>query len=85
MMTKIRIYQCRKSASQSGLRKAQKWVVEWVDTIDFRNRRILLFSTCDEALVFGTHRGMEIDHSPAPLKSQRPKSYVVNFGIKYGQ
>ena len=92
-----RIYRPAKTAMQSGLARAQEWVLDfepaapreidplmgWTSSRDMRQQVKLSFDTKEEAIAYAERNGIAYAvHEPASRKP-KPKSYADNF--KYGR
>jgi hypothetical protein len=92
-MTRARIYKPAKVATQSGMAKTHKWIVEfesqdklepeplmgWVASKDTKRQLRLKFDTLDEALAFTKAKGVEYTIYNPTIRSKRTKDYGDNF------
>ena len=92
-MAQARIYRPTKTAMQSGLAQARKWILEyeaatarrfdplmgWASADDTLNEVQLRFDTCDEAVAFAERLGLEYAVIAPHDTAEKPKSYAENF------
>ena len=92
-MARVRIYRPAKAATQSGIAKTRRWVLEyepatprepdplmgWASAGDTLNEVRLSFATLDAAVEFARKRGLEYAVIPAERRTIQPKSYADNF------
>ena len=93
LMTKVNIYQPRKTATQSGRGKTKEWFVEfepqspqkndvlmgWIGQGDTRNQIKMRFSTREAAIEFCEKRGLDYQVADHKRRKVKPKSYSDNF------
>ena|SRR5689334_17207316 len=92
-MARVRIYRPAKTATQSGIAKTRRWVLEyepatprepdplmgWASAGDTLNEVRLSFETLDAAVEFARKRGLEYTVIPTERHTIQPKSYADNF------
>ena len=92
-MEKVRIYQPRKTATQSGRAKTRYWLVEfeqqnppkndslmgWIGQGDTNKQVKMRFSTREAAIDFCKKRGFDYQVTDPKKRKVRPKSYSENF------
>ena len=92
-MSSVRIYKPAKTATQSGIAKTDKWLVDfesqdkssnenlmgWVSSKDTRKQLRLEFNTLDEAIHFAKAKGLKYTIATPAQKTIRTKNYAVNF------
>jgi len=92
-MARVRIYRPAKTATQSGIAKTRRWVLEyepatprepdplmgWASAGDTLNEVRLSFETLDAAVEFARKRGLEYTVIPTERRTIQPKSYADNF------
>ena len=92
-MEKVRIYQPRKTATQSGRAKTRYWLVEfeqqnapkndslmgWIGQGDTSNQVKMRFSTRESAIEFCEKRKLDYQVVDPKKSKVRPKSYSENF------
>ena len=88
-----RIYQPPKSATQSGLARTKRWVLEfepsvarsieplmgWTSSEDMNQQVVLEFETMEEAVAYAEKHGIAFQVFEPHLVTPRPKSYSDNF------
>lgn len=94
-MTSVRIYQPAKSAMQSGMANARKWVMEfepsdkkqadplmgWIGSGDTRSQVKMRFTTKEEALSFAKTKGYTVRIHEPHKRAQRKRNYSDNFAF----
>lgn len=92
-MDKVRIYQPRKNAMQSGRAKTRQWLVEfepgaqvrndslmgWIGQGDTRNQVKMRFPSKDLAIAFCEKKGLDYEVSEPKSRTTKLKSYSDNF------
>lgn len=92
-MSSVRIYKPAKTATQSGIAKTDKWLVEfdssdqlknenlmgWISSSDTRKQLRLEFSSLEEAIQFAKSKGLKYTIATPTQKTFRPKNYAINF------
>ena len=92
-MDKVRIYQPRKNAMQSGRAKTRQWLVEfepdaqvrndslmgWIAQGDTRNQVKMRFPSKDLAIAFCEKKRLDYEVSEPKTRTKKPKSYSDNF------
>ena len=92
-MTKVNIYQPRKTATQSGRAKTREWLVEferqnppkndslmgWIGQGDTSNQVKMRFSTREAAIEFCKKRKLDYQVNDPKKRKVKPKSYSDNF------
>jgi hypothetical protein len=95
-MTSVRIYRPSKTAMQSGLRNAQRWLVEfepeaplvadplmgWCGSQDTNRQLRMWFDSKDEAIAFAKKKGFEYRVIEPQARMVRPRAYADNFAFK---
>ncbi len=95
-MTEVRIYKPAKTAMQSGLRNARRWVLEyepeqakvtdplmgWVGSGDTRQQVSLRFDSKEEAVIFAKKNGLAARVQEPRSRRIKPKNYAENFGFR---
>ena len=95
-MPKVRIFQPRKTAMQSGRRWTKNWVVEfepgaeqkndplmgWAGQGDTLNQLSMTFSSEEEAVFFCKKNGLTFTRTIAKSRSVKRKAYADNFAFK---
>ena len=95
-MTEVRIYKPAKTAMQSGLRNAKRWVLEfepqqaketdplmgWIGSADTREQVRLRFENKEEAIAFAKKNGMTYRLHEPKARRIRAKTYAENFGFR---
>ena len=90
---KVRIYKPSRSAMQSGMGKAQNWVLEvepvtkrspeplmgWAQSKDTLNQIKLTFATKEAAIAHAELQGWEYAVAVTRDRKTRPRSYMDNF------
>ena len=98
-MEKVRIYQPRKAATQSGRSKTKKWLVEfvprspqkidplmgWAGHGDTRRQIKLHFETKEEAITYCKKIGFDYFITDSKTRGTHPKSYSDNFAHERGK
>ena len=88
-----RIYQPSKSATQSGLARTKKWVLEfepalpkgndplmgWTSSGDTKQQVRLCFPTREEAVAYAESRGIAYVVSEPHADPLKPRGYAANF------
>lgn len=92
-MTSVTIYRPSKTATQSGLRNSQRWVLEfdtgaskfveplmgWTGSDDTTSQLRLRFDSREEAVAFAERHGLSYRIQEPKVRRVRPKSYAENF------
>lgn len=92
-MSKARLYQLSKSATQSGIAKTHNWVLEILDPLSFykdtpigwcgssntTKQMQLSFKNINQALRYAQAHGLEVSVEKPLVKITKPKSYADNF------
>ncbi len=95
-MTEVRIYKPAKTAMQSGLRNAKRWVLEfepeqaketdplmgWIGSGDTRQQVHLRFDSKEGAVAFAKENGLAARVQEPRSRRIRPKNYAENFGFR---
>jgi len=96
-MTKVRIYQPCRTATQQGSAKTNRWRVEhepaaprtrdalmgWTSSADTRSQLRLFFTTREEAIAYAERHGLDYDLIEPMTRRPNIKSYADNF--RYGR
>lgn len=89
----VKIYSPSKSAMQSGLAKAEGWVLEyelatprrpeglmgWTSSGDTLNQVKLKFASQSDAIKFAVSKGWDYTVLPQHERKVKPRNYVDNF------
>ena len=92
-MKHVRIYQPAKTATQSGLAKTKKWVLEyeraypksqfaltgWTSARDMNRQVRLQFPTKEAAVSYAEHEQLLYSIMEPKLRVRKPKNYSNNF------
>jgi len=97
VMSKVRIYQPSRTATQQGTAKTHRWRVEhepaaartrdalmgWTSSTDTRSQLRLFFATREEAIAYAERQGLYYDVIEPRTRRPNLKSYADNFS--YGR
>jgi hypothetical protein len=90
---KARIFQKPKNAMQSGRAGTQRWMLEfapaearkadplmgWAGSGDTQRQLRLGFASREEAVAYAEKNGIEVEVTPAPVRTLKIQAYADNF------
>ena len=92
-MARVRIYKPAKAATQSGLARTRRWLLEfesvspkererlmgWTSSRDTRRQVRINFATLDEAIAYAEKHGLDYAVERTHERVVKPKNYADNF------